>query len=748
MKKLLTLLSLTIVLTNLFSQSYWGGEWTENKNFGFTTLSLDNSVYANSLISPIISSDNIYFVNSEMKICRIIKNDLSNYGTAEVLVPGQRKVRENSNLIYYNNHVYFIGDNDRLYDIYNNGSTWSNGTYPTGGWSTKTIRKDSKIILDSNKGIFYVSINNEIHRIYYQNGWNGGIDPVVSGQTEVRSNSNLIYYNNHVYFVGVDNRLYDIFYNGSSWSNGSYPTGGLSTEPIRENSEIILDAALGLFYIGKIDSKIYRIYYDRGWHGGIDPLISNQDPVRANSKLFFYNKHVYFINSENEISDVYFNGKEFSNGVNALNPEASAVKLNSDLVVNSEGLFYISSDHKVCYLIWDYIDNDRHQAWSFGYLNEGSVNSGYSKIVYSSDCQDMYFIDYSRKLKVFTRLIKNPLISTVYGDPIFSEEFNGDFSYAGWKYKFNDGSFRAPTESGNFAYTTQKEENFEFDTDNLTIQTRWAPGEYLARGTFTNWDPVLVHYDYTTGMLNTGDNSDMDITENFYFKYGYLEIRCKIPACAKTGFGFWMTGYYSGWPPEIDIFEFLGSQEIVMTNHWRHDSDKQSYSYRERPIGYRFYDNFYTYGLKWEANKLIWYLNNEKIAEFIGENSDEVSDYFMRVMLTTRVHTYDTDLFFVEDMQENFPNEIVVDYIRVYQNKISRLKSANGNSDDLKENNFNNNDENIDISIYPNPASDYLEVNAPPKSVVNIFDMSGKLVFTSPVFNNTKIDVTNLKIGV
>jgi hypothetical protein len=53
------------------------------------------------------------------------------------------------------------------------------------------------------------------------------------------------------------------------------------------------------------------------------------------------------------------------------------------------------------------------------------------------------------------------------------------------------------------------------------------------------------------------------------------------------------------------------------------------------------------------------------------------------------------------------------------------------------------------VSIYPNPATDYVQVLSSGKGDVNIYDITGKLVMTSRINNPTEVlDISKLAKGV
>ena len=74
---------------------------------------------------------------------------------------------------------------------------------------------------------------------------------------------------------------------------------------------------------------------------------------------------------------------------------------------------------------------------------------------------------------------------------------------------------------------------------------------------------VLFNNEYISGILTT--------QSKFTQKYGYFEIRSKIPVGVGVWPAFWMLADDGGWPPEIDVMEGRGQQpgDIVMTTHWR-----------------------------------------------------------------------------------------------------------------------------------------------------------------------------------
>ena len=139
--------------------------------------------------------------------------------------------------------------------------------------------------------------------------------------------------------------------------------------------------------------------------------------------------------------------------------------------------------------------------------------------------------------------------------------------------------------------------------------------------------------------------------------------------------------------------------------------------------------------MKWEEDKLTWYLNNEIIVELEESScSSLISDNIMRIYFTVRVYEYDSDKFWVEDLSENIPNDLVIDYIRVYnldQSESTLIREGE-----------------INIRVFPNPAKDLINIEAPMNSKIQIFNVEGKSVYSNFSFVGVSIDVSAFNSGM
>jgi beta-glucanase (GH16 family) len=120
---------------------------------------------------------------------------------------------------------------------------------------------------------------------------------------------------------------------------------------------------------------------------------------------------------------------------------------------------------------------------------------------------------------------------------------------------------------------------------------------------------VLFNNEYTSGILTTQGS--------FSQKYGYFEIRSKIPIGIGVWPAFWLLADDGGWPPEIDVMEGRGQQrgDMVMTTHWRIPAT----GFVQR-CGFDFLVpdasvDFHDYGVLWERDRLTYFIDRKPVSE-------------------------------------------------------------------------------------------------------------------------------------
>ena len=162
---------------------------------------------------------------------------------------------------------------------------------------------------------------------------------------------------------------------------------------------------------------------------------------------------------------------------------------------------------------------------------------------------------------------------------------------------------------------------------------------------------------YTSGMATTFGN--------FSQKFGWFEIRAKMPAGKGMWPAFWLLpADGKKWPPEIDILEILGHEpnKVHLTNHWRTDGPSHHEGKGVDFTGPDFTKDYHTYALQWTPTELVWYIDGvERYA-----TREHIPQEPMYVLLNLAVGG---DWPGNPDATTPFPSYMDIDYLHVYAKK-------------------------------------------------------------------------------
>ena len=163
----------------------------------------------------------------------------------------------------------------------------------------------------------------------------------------------------------------------------------------------------------------------------------------------------------------------------------------------------------------------------------------------------------------------------------------------------------------------------------------------------------------------------------FSFTYGTVEARIALPVGMGIWPAFWMLGENIdavSWPAcgEIDIIEAINSENVVYgTNHWQYNGNHADYGNNTKD----YYGTskelditqFHNYKMVWNEKLIAMYVDDFKYQEIAIENAKDGLEAFHKpqfFILNVAV-AGNWPGFEVDDSQ--FPNEMLVDYIRVSQ---------------------------------------------------------------------------------
>ena len=220
-----------------------------------------------------------------------------------------------------------------------------------------------------------------------------------------------------------------------------------------------------------------------------------------------------------------------------------------------------------------------------------------------------------------------------------------------------------------------------------TGATGWGNNEwqyYTARSENAYVQDGILHIRANKERYESSDytSARMITKGKFSFTYGTVEARIALPVGKGIWPAFWMLGTNIGevnWPAcgEIDIIEAVNDENIVYgTNHWAYEGSHAQYGNNTKD----YYgtslaldiSQFHNYKMVWNENAITMYVDDFKYHEMsIEKDSDGKSaggtDAFHKpfFFILNIAVAGDWPGFDVDDSQ--FPNEMLIDYIRVYK---------------------------------------------------------------------------------
>jgi hypothetical protein len=221
----------------------------------------------------------------------------------------------------------------------------------------------------------------------------------------------------------------------------------------------------------------------------------------------------------------------------------------------------------------------------------------------------------------------------------FGEEFDGaQLNTSAWTYELGGGGWG----NNELQRYTNTNDNSRLEAGKLFITALGSDGNY------------------TSARLKT--------QSKIRVKYGRIDVRAKLPKGQGIWPAVWMLGESFStvsWPAcgEIDIMELVGHKpaQVHGTVHYSNGTYQTSTGSTSLTSG-DFSDQFHVFSIVWDKNTISWFLDNKPFKTF-----------------NSTVATFENEFFFILNVAIGgnwpgspnestvFPQEMVVDYIRVFQ---------------------------------------------------------------------------------
>jgi len=210
--------------------------------------------------------------------------------------------------------------------------------------------------------------------------------------------------------------------------------------------------------------------------------------------------------------------------------------------------------------------------------------------------------------------------------------------------------------------------NDDFDSDlsnwnklDSNIETwmtcRSSENSYIENGNYVSRiDNIVCPRDATHNARSGG------IISKQSWLYGYFEIRAKVAAGTGINSSFWMMRTNWSWPPEIDIYETAGYDDIpdhiYMTIHWDTDNKSEQNWYTDTQGAPDFSLDYHIFAVDWTSDTIKFYIDDMLRSTMVTRESMKVP---MGILLTIGKGWINWPL------AEILPKYHYVDYVKVYQ---------------------------------------------------------------------------------
>ena len=241
--------------------------------------------------------------------------------------------------------------------------------------------------------------------------------------------------------------------------------------------------------------------------------------------------------------------------------------------------------------------------------------------------------------------------------------------------------------------------------------------------------------------------SSSKITTKGIFDFRYGKVEARIKTIDGQGFwpAFWMLPTGGSWPcdGEIDIMEQWGNNYLTNSTtgaaHIGTCPYSQSTHFYESFSSYissgSFSDDFHTYSVIWKEDTITWYVDETELFSLNPSNYWSIptqsawpfnaNEWYLMINLAITQAGPNSNTV--------FPNQMEIDYVRVYQENLTKS--------------INIDDKNKYI-VFPNPANDVLTIKGKNVSSIKIFNIHGNIVLSKNVNNNKKVDISILNKGM
>jgi beta-glucanase (GH16 family) len=158
-------------------------------------------------------------------------------------------------------------------------------------------------------------------------------------------------------------------------------------------------------------------------------------------------------------------------------------------------------------------------------------------------------------------------------------------------------------------------------------------------------------------------NSGVITTQGSFSQlYGYFEMRAELPSGAGLWPTFWLLPANHSWPPELDVFEVLGSDPTTAVATVHSAATGAHTAIASAVATGDLSEGFHTFGVNWQQDIIQWYIDGAEVAEAPTPADMHQPMYLLANLAVGGAGSWPG----VADASA-FPATMSIDYIHVYQ---------------------------------------------------------------------------------
>jgi hypothetical protein len=224
--------------------------------------------------------------------------------------------------------VYYVGNNQHVYELYWSGSAWSNGdlTAATGGILAAANTPLTSSGTGTGKSVYYRGADQHI----YQLNWTGSVwvnhdltattgGPLAASNSSMTTFTDPTHTSHATYYQGANQHIYELYFNGSSWSNGdlTFVAGGSPQSGSALTSYTTCGVGHAVYYIGA-NQHVFELYWTgSSWSNGDVTAAAGGAPAAGGLTIFTTtdNNHaVYYVGTNQHVYELFWNSFSWTSG--------------------------------------------------------------------------------------------------------------------------------------------------------------------------------------------------------------------------------------------------------------------------------------------------------------------------------------------------------------------------------------------------------------------------------------------------